>query len=187
MKLKIKKRATAKKSDCTKARLEDGIPAILYSKGKENDAIVVSRAEFEALLRSLKAGRLATTVVTLVGEDGSERQALVKDIQYQVTSYRIQHLDLQEVTEESIVNVNVPIDLVGVADCEGVKLGGFLRPVIRKMPVRCELKKLPSHFTIDVRKVGVKQSRRLSDIKDFPQDVRPMADMNQVAVIVAKR
>ena len=186
MKLNIKKRAIATKGDRTQTRLEDRIPAVLYGKNTESEPISIDKAEFGALMRSLKSGRLATTVLTLVDEDGKERQALAKDIQYQVTTYNVQHLDFQEVEQTTVVNVNVPIDFTGAADCAGVKLGGFLRPVIRKLRVRCEVEKLPSSFSIDVRKMGIKQSKRLSDI-DIPEGVRPMMDLKQVAVVVAKR
>jgi large subunit ribosomal protein L25 len=84
------------------------------------------------------------------------------------------------------VNVKVPVECTGVADCTGIKLGGFLRQVIRYVKVECDPHAIPSKFDIDVRDLGIKQTRRVSDIK-LPQDVRPLAKLDEVLVVIAKR
>ncbi len=57
------------------------------------------------------------------------------------------------------LRVNVPIQLVGTADCAGVKLGGFLRQVIRSLKVSCLPKHIPQEFTFDVRDLNIAQSK----------------------------
>jgi len=47
-------------------------------------------------------------------------------------------------------------------------------------------KHIPTEFQVDVRELGIKQSRTLSDIK-IPQGVKPLAKMDEVVVVVSKR
>lgn len=178
-------RDSTKKSDTKQIRREGKIPAILYSTGKPNLQLTVSGEEMGAILRQMKPGHLGTTVFHLK-LDGKERRAIIKDIQYQLTTYQVSHIDFEELFEDVPVSVKVPIQCTGVADCVGVKLGGFLRQIIRHVRVECLPKHIPTHFFVDVQDLGIKQSKKLSDIT-IPQGVKPLAKMDEVVVVVSKR
>lgn len=184
MKLKLMKRDSLKKSETKKIRREGNIPAIIYVKGKSTDAIAIDGAEFSAVLRDVEPGRLSTTIFTL--GDGKGRRAILKEIQYEPTTYKVNHLDFEELFDDAKVNVKVPIECIGVADCAGIKLGGFLRQVIRYLRVNCLPKDIPNVFQLDVRSLSLYEKKRLADL-NVPQTVRPMADLNEVAVVIAKR
>jgi large subunit ribosomal protein L25 len=98
----------------------------------------------------------------------------------------VSHIDFEELFDDVPVSVKVPINCIGVADCAGIKLGGFLRQVIRHVRVECLPKHIPAEFQVDVRELGIKQSRKLADIK-IPQGVKPLAKMDEVVVVVSKR
>lgn len=186
MKLQSSKRTTDKKSVIKKIRREGNVPASIYVKGKDAEAITVKGPEVSAVLRTMLPGRLPTTVFTLVDENGTERKAIIKDIQYNVVNYQVIHLDFEELLDKVPVKVKVPIEFTGVADCVGVKLGGAIRQVIRHVKVRCLPKDIPTFFVLDVKELGQRQARRLGDIK-MPKDVRALADLNEVAVTIVKR
>ena len=186
MKLQLMKREVLKKSETKKLRREGYIPAALYVRGKATDAVAVSSSEFNALLRQVQSGRLSTTVFTLVDAHGHQRRAILKEIQYEPTTYNVQHLDFEELFNDVKVKVKVPIEFTGVADCIGVKLGGVLRQVIRHLLVACLPKDIPNVFQLDVRNLQMAESKRLSEIA-IPQTVRPIADLHEVAVVIAKR
>jgi large subunit ribosomal protein L25 len=113
-------------------------------------------------------------------------KAIVKDIHYHVASYAIEHIDFAILDPHREVTVNVPITILGLADCVGVKLGGFMRQVIRALKVSCLPKHIPKAFELDIRDLNVAQSKRLSDIA-IPDSVRPLGRMNEVAVVIAKK
>lgn len=186
MKLKVYKRPLERKCEVKTIRREGNIPAVIYSQGRAGENIVVDGVEFRTLLRRLQPGHLPATILVLQDEQGKQRRALVKDIQYHVTSYDIQHLDLIELFDDVPVSLNIPIEYLGVADCVGVKLGGVLRPVIRHLKVKCDPKHIPASFQLDVRHLNLKQVLRLKDIA-IPESVRPLVDLNEVAVVIAKR
>lgn len=186
MKLQVLKRDDLKKSQTKRIRREGDIPAVLYVGNKLTDTMIVKGFEFSAMMRGLQPGRLSTTIFTLVDQKGKERRAILKEIQYEPTTYSIQHLDFEELFDNETVNVKVPIECIGVVDCVGIKLGGFLRQVIRHLRVSCLPKDIPSAFSLDVRNLALFESKRLSAL-DIPQTVRPLGDLNEVAVVIAKR
>lgn len=185
MRLNILKRSGSKHSENNQIRREGNIPAVVYSAGSDNEKISINGAEFAEVLRKIVSGRLATTKFTLV--DGkNEVVAFVKEIQYHPTTYQVWHLDFIRANPGISMNVNVPIEFKGVADCVGIKLGGFLRTVVRQLKVRCVPEHIPDVFTIDVTELTIGQSKRLSAI-EMPKEVKPVTSLNEVAVVIAKR
>lgn len=186
MKLQTEERKAATKSEAKRLRREGMIPAVLYKKGHAGETIAVNRTEFAAFLRHVKPGHLPTSIFTLTDAKGHGRRALVKEIQYDITTYAVKHLDFEELVDDHKINVKVPIECTGQADCSGIKLGGVLRQPIRHVRVRCLPKDLPAYFELDVRELGLRQTKRLSDIA-IPQTVRPLVGMNEVVAVIVKR
>jgi large subunit ribosomal protein L25 len=186
MKLKLFKRDAAKKGEVKRLRREGKIPAVVYKHGQAGDNIAIEASEFSAFLRKVQPGRLSTSVFTLADESGRSFRAIVKDIQYNPVNYNVVHLDFEELVDDVKINIKVPIEFVGVVDCVGVKLGGVLRQVIRQLRVRCLPQDIPEVFQLDVRDLGQRESRRLSDLS-IPDTVRPLANLKEVVVVVAKR
>ncbi|MCB1134755.1 MAG: 50S ribosomal protein L25 [Chlamydiia bacterium] len=186
MKLSVRKRSAKQKSELTTIRRNGDVPAVLYSKGKDGQALAVDGREFDTARRSIPSGHLPTTQFELHDADGSVRKAVVKAIDYHPTTYQVLHLDLMELHAGAEVNVKVPIVLTGVADCVGVKVGGVPRQVIRHLLVRCKPEHIPACLELDIRTLALKQSKRLSEI-ELPATVTPLVDMDEVAIVIAKR
>lgn len=185
IKLAVAKRDSKTKKDVKAIRRAGEIPAVLYSPQMSPEKLTVEGEGFSTILREMPSGRLPTTVFVL--SDGkTERRAIVKDIQYHLTTYAVSHIDFEELVENVPVRVKVPVSCVGVVDCTGIKLGGFLRQVVRHVKVECLPKDIPSEFVVDVRDLGIRQSRRLKDIK-VPSHVRPLTNLEEVLVVIAKR
>jgi len=179
-------------------RAKGMIPACIYGqgvKGGKSEYVSIPAAELEAHLREMKksGALLATSMFEL--SDG--RSAIIKDIQYHKTNYKILHLDFYVVDKKKEITVNVPIQIEGAEDCVGVKLGGFLRQVIRTLKVKCLPTEIPAKFSLNVRELNhiaegdkkPNKSKRLSDIA-LPKGVKPLVtekQMHQVAATVGKR
>lgn len=185
MKFSIQKRTTGKKGETNRIRREGSIPCILYGFQKAGEPVYIKGEDVQTVLRNMQSGLLSTTVFEL--NDGHiKHKAIIKEIQYHPVSYAVLHIDFALLSDERPITLNVPIELVGTADCAGVKLGGFLRQAIRTLKVTCLPKHIPEKFTLDVRDLNIAQSKKLSDI-DMPKHVRPRAKMNEVAVVVGKK
>ena len=185
MKLKLSKRSGEKKSELTQIRFRKDIPAVIYQNGKPGESVTVNGSEFHAILRGLKKGYLPTTIFEL-DLDGKKSKAVVKDIQYHPTTYQVLHLDFLLLSDGVPVDLKVPISFEGQADCVGIKLGGFLRPVIRHVRVRCLPKDIPVDFKMDIRSLAIGQTKRIRDI-EISEAVRSLIKPEEVVVVIAKR
>ncbi len=158
----------------------------MYGAKGENQNISLPLDELQASLRQIPQGLLSTSLFTL--HDGQKTYlALIKEVQYHPVSYAILHVDFLAVSDKEAVSVNVPIQIVGLADCPGIKLGGFMRQPIRFVKVSCLPKEIPPRgFLLDVSSLNVGESRRLSDLS-IPPSVKPLAKMAEVVAVIAKK
>jgi large subunit ribosomal protein L25 len=185
MKLAVKQRDGQTKKVVKEIRRAGNIPAILYSSKNPGKSLTIDGETFRTALRHMAPGGLPTTVFTLVDE-GQETRAIVKDIQYHPTTYAVNHLDFVALQDNTLIRIKVPVNCVGVADCVGIKLGGFLRQVVRYVTVECLPKHIPAAFTVDVQDLGIRQTRRLKDLV-LPQGVTAVTRPEEVLVVIAKR
>lgn len=185
MNLNITARATEKKSEAKKIRREGNIPAIIYVKGEKGEGVVVEGNPFRKALNQFEKGTLATQIFTLQKE-GKERRVILKDIQYKPTTYEIIHLDFTEIAEDVPLKVNVSIRCTGMASSIGVQQGGVLRQIMYYLKVGCLPRDIPRYFELDVSSLGMGQTKKLRDIV-LPPGVKPLADLNQVVAVIAKR
>jgi large subunit ribosomal protein L25 len=184
--LKITKRDTSKKSFAKDIKKRGDIPAVVYADGVEPQAITVSGVEFKQHLDRVTPGHLPTTIFTF-DLDGKSVQALIKDIQYNIITYAVEHIDFQLLHADKPINVKVPIQFVGASECPGVKSGGVIRTVIRHFRLRCvSPSAIPNCVQLDVSKLHLKQSVRLSGIV-LPEGVTPLVDTKEVAAVIVKR
>ncbi len=185
MKLAVYKRTKEKKSELAKIRQGGDIPAVLCTAKGESQTVFVKGREFEAFLRSIRPGHLSTQIIE-ISLEGKKFQGLIKEVQYHRTSYKVEHIDFYLLQEERPVVLNVPIELEGAADCLGVKKGGMVRQIVRRMKVRCLPKDIPFNFKLDVSGLDMGESKRLLDIT-LPSSIKPLAKLKEVLVTVVKR
>lgn len=186
MKLTVEKREGKRRSELTRIRAAKDIPAVFYAAGRESELLTIKGPEFMGVLQTLTPGHLPTTVFELE-IDGKVCKAIVREIQYHKTTYDILHLDFQELLDNQPVEVNVPVDCLGVVDAVGVKLGGFVRLVKRHVKVRCESSnEMPEKFELDIRDMNIGHARRVSDLT-IPKGVTPLLKPEDVLVVIAKR
>jgi large subunit ribosomal protein L25 len=186
MKLSISKRVSEKKSDAKQLRREAQVPGVLYGLSGDNQNISFPLDQLQAILRQIRPGLLSTTIFELTDGENNTHKALIKEIQYHPATYAVLHADFLSISDKKPVTVTVPIQIVGLADCAGIKLGGFMRQVIRTIKVSCPHNQIPQEFTLDIRGLNISESKTLADLA-IPAGVKPLAKMNEVAVVIAKK
>lgn len=178
-------RKAQSKGEAKKLRREEKIPVVVYSKGKDGQSAAITKESIDTVLRNLETGYLPTTIFILKDAKGKKRKAIVKDIQYKVTTYDVLHIDFLELTDDHPVEIKVPLECLGTMECVGVKAGGYLRQLSRHIKVRCLPRYIPSHFEIDVRDLDIRDVKKVSDIQ-FPKQILPLAPLNEVIATIAK-
>lgn len=94
--------------------------------------------------------------------NGEKRMAVLKDIQFHPVKDNILHMDLLEVSEKKPVVVEVPVKLEGHA--EGVKAGGKLNLVMKKIKVKAIYTQIPERVVINVDDLGLGKTRQIGDL-----------------------
>ena len=164
VKLDATKRVTGKKSINKQARKDGLIPAIIYSSGKEGINISINRAVFIQKYRKT-IGELAFYDITV---DGETYTTIMKDRQIHPVSREFMHIDFMELHAGQEITLEIPINYVGEAP--GIKAGGSLDIIERKMEISCLPKDIPEEITVDLSNLNLGATLHFSDI-EMPANV----------------
>ncbi len=94
--------------------------------------------------------------------DGTAHQAVVKEIQFHSVKDNVLHVDFYEVNAQKPIVMGVPIAPEGLA--EGVRAGGKLVTMVRKLKVRATVDAIPEKLSIDVTKLGLGKSIKCGEL-----------------------
>ena len=94
--------------------------------------------------------------------NGDKRMAVLKDIQFHPVKDTILHIDLLEVNENKHVVMEVPVKLEGHA--EGVKAGGKLSLVMKKLRVKALYTAIPERLVLNVDHLGLGKTMQVGEI-----------------------
>ncbi|MEN8662408.1 MAG: 50S ribosomal protein L25 [Lentimonas sp.] len=160
-KLNIVTRENTGRGVARRLRAEGKIPATLYGQGKAR-SITVSAVDFRDLNRELAGG---SALVELTDEKGETALTLVQEVQKHAIKSRVEHIDFQEVERGQTFTTRVPIQLIGEADCLGVKNeGGVLDHKTHQVDIRCRPSNLPEGIDVDVSGLNVGDALHISDL-----------------------
>lgn len=179
--LKVERRSSAGKGVARKLRQRGQIPAIVYGEGEP----ILVAADPKNLLRALgtEAGENVILNLTIVNGEDVTRKAMVKDVQVDPVSGTVLHADLLAISMERPIEVDVPVELVGVA--KGVKDdGGIVDQILRELKMRCLPRAIPDKVEFDISALLIGDVVHVKDLV-IPGGVELLTDAEQVVVTVA--
>ena len=142
-------------------RVEGRCPAILYGAKTEPIMMSVHSHEFELALKRGR-GSMAFFNLSIEGQDGGKRLAMVKELQRDPVSAQLVHIDFYEVDLQRELTVKVPVHTVG--KCKGVELGGLLQVIRRELEVSCLPSNIPSSIELDITELDIGDAIHVEDI-----------------------
>ena len=147
--LEVAKRGE-KKIKSKNALKEGRVLGILYGRGvKVNIPVIFPKSNFGKLLEKTGEGTLIKLKVE--GEE-SLKDVIIQDIQYHTFSGDVLHVDFLSVSLEEEVEVEVPLDFVGVSPA--VKdLGAIFVQNVENIEVKCKAKDIPKSIEVDISKL----------------------------------
>ena len=175
-------RQETKKGAMRRLRASGQIPAIAYGKKVTPRAISVSPKDLEGILVS-ERGR--NTVIELDVQGADKLTVLLTEYQYHPVGRHLLHADFLQIDLKEPVHVEVPFELVGKA--QGVVMGGILRQVFRKLPVRCLPEHIPVKITHDVTELNIDQHVHAEDLKLPEGVVIELSPKRTVAGVVTEK
>ena len=136
-------------------RHSEAIPCVLYG-GKDNVHFTTTWSEVRHLIYTPDFKTAALTI------DGSDFNAILKEVQFHPASEQIMHIDFLKMTPGSPIKVSVPIRLNGTSP--GVKAGGKLIQSVRKVKIKCLPEAIINEMSIDISALELGQTIRVRDI-----------------------
>jgi large subunit ribosomal protein L25 len=179
--LKVERRTGTGKSVSRKLRRRGRIPAIVYGEG----APIPVAADPKSLLKALRteAGENVILNLTIVDTEEVTRKAMVKGVQVDPVTGIVLHADFLAISMERPIEVEVPVELVGVA--RGVKEeGGIVEQILRELKVKCLPRAIPDKVQLDISMLGMGDVVHVKDLA-IPGGVELLTDTEQVVVTVA--
>ncbi len=179
--LKSARRSDVGKGVARKLRQAGRIPAVYYGRGEDPIPLIVGLRELEEVIGRAEGSNVIVDL-KVEGDAGSDRKALIREIQRDPVAGVILHLDLQHISLTERIIVEVPIVLIGTPI--GVKDGGgILEHLLREVEVECLPADIPSRLEVEVSALNIGDSLHVSDIKAERVVIKTDADRAIAAVV----
>jgi large subunit ribosomal protein L25 len=161
-------RNTKTKGELSALRKNGNVPAIIYGGEAQNEKISISKKLLKSLIEK---ENFLSNIVTL-NVDGKSQNVLPKEIKYHIISDEPIHVDFLRVVPGLKIKIEVPVQFINHEKSPGLKRGGVLNIVRRKVELRCPSEKIPESLVIDLDGIEIGESFKISSIK-LETDVEP--------------
>ncbi len=174
-------RKTTSSGSRNKLRASGFIPAILYGGKDPNQKISVEKKDIKNIINS-------DTFLSKVLEldiEGKKEKVLPREISYHVVSDEPIHIDFMRIVSGKKIVIEIPVVFINHPDSPGLKRGGVLNIVRRKIEFKCPAENIPNDITIDLTGTDIGTSIKISSVK-LPENVMPtITDRDFVIATVA--
>jgi len=153
------------------------IPAVFYGPGQSSTPISVPKLTFEKAYA--EAGE--SSIISLKTPKGT-LDALIHDVERDPVLGDPVHADFYVVAKDRVIEVDVPIEFIGVAPAE--KLGGIVMKVIHELRIEALPAKLPQHITVDLGKLETLESHISVGDLSIPEGVEVLVPATEMVAVV---
>ena len=179
--LKATKRSTVTTGQINKLRSEGFVPAILYG-GKENN-LKISLKKMH--LKNLIETESFMSKVFDLDIDGNSEKALPREVSYDPISDEPIHIDFIRIVKGTKLILEIPVKFINSEKSPGLKKGGVLNIVRRKVELKCPAENIPDEIIVDLDNTEINTSLKISSVK-LPEGVVPtITDRDFVIATVA--
>jgi large subunit ribosomal protein L25 len=179
--LRAWRRNRSGKGVARKIRAQGMIPAVLYG-GNENIPLSLQPKE---LVKILSSGENTIFRLEIDGEQGGDRQAIVRDLQRDPLKESLLHADLYRISMDVEITVSVPIVLQGVSR-EVSDVGGVINQLLHEVEIQCLPGLIPHELTVDIAHLGIGEVLHVRDVP-VPQGIQVLVDSDEVVASVSVR
>ena len=178
--LKAIKRKNTSSGSNNKLRADGLIPAILYGGKDPNQNISIEKKAIKSIVNS-------DTFLSKVLEldiDGKKEKVIPRDVDFHVVSEEPIHIDFMRILTGKKIILEIPVKFINHPDSPGLKRGGVLNIVRRKVELKCPGENIPDDITVDLAGTDIGTSIKISSVK-LSENVEPTIDRDFVIATVA--
>lgn len=155
------------KGELNSLRDNGEVPAIIYGGEAQNEKISISKK----LLKSMVVDSNFLSTILTLNVNGKPQNVLPREVKYHILSDEPIHVDFLRVVPGLKIKIEVPVKFINHEKSPGLKKGGVLNIVRRKVELKCPSEKIPDNLLIDLDGVDIGVSFKISSIKLDPEVV----------------
>ena len=161
-------RNTNTKGEVNSLRHKGEVPAIIYGGTEENQKIYLSKKH----LRSLIDQENFLSNIININMDGKNINVLPKEISYDPISDDPIHIDFLRIVKGAKIVLEIPVRFTNNEKSPGLKRGGVLNIVRRKVELKCPIENIPTELVVDLDGLDIGTSIKISSIQ-LSENVKP--------------
>ena len=155
------------KGQLSAIRNNGSVPGIIYGGKEKNEKISISK---KILKHTIEKENFLSNIISL-SIDGKSQNVLPREVTYDVLSDEPIHVDFLRVVPGVKIRIEVPVEFINHEKSPGLKRGGVLNIVRRKVELKCPSEKIPENLTLDLDGIDIGESFKISSVKLDPEVV----------------
>ena len=161
-------RTTNTRGELNSLRINGNVPAIIYGGTEKNQKISLSKKVVKILIE--KENFLSSIIELSV--EGKSENVLPREITYDVVTDEPTHIDFLRIVKGGKVILEIPVKFINHDKSPGLKRGGVLNIVRRRVELKCPTEIIPNELVVDLENKDIGESFKISSIK-LPEGVTP--------------
>ena len=161
-------RDTKTKGQVNDLRSKGNVPGIVYGGEQPNEKISITTKELKNLIN--KENFLSNVISIQL--DGKEQKVLTRNIAFDTVTDEPIHFDLMRIVKGGKIILEIPVKFKNNELSPGLKRGGVLNIVRRKVELRCPAENIPTELVVDLEGLEIGTSIKISSIS-LPENVSP--------------
>ncbi len=161
-------RETKTKGQVNELRSKGNVPGIVYGGEQPNEKISITTKELKNLIN--KENFLSNVIS--INLNGKEQKVLTRNIAFDTVTDEPIHFDLMRIVKGGKIILEIPVKFINNELSPGLKRGGVLNIVRRKVELRCPAENIPTELVVDLEGLDIGTSIKISSI-NLPENVTP--------------
>ncbi len=161
-------RSTNTKGQVNSLRKDGNVPAIVYGGKEENEKVSIPKKIINFLVS--KENFLSNILELKI--EGKSQKVLPREIKFDNLTDEPIHIDFLRVVAGGTIILEIPVKFINNEKSPGLKRGGVLNIVRRKVELKCPTENIPDELVVDLDGVDIGESFKISSVK-LPDNVTP--------------
>ena len=161
-------RNTKSKGEVNSLRQKGDVPAIIYGGTEENQKVSLSKKQIKYLIEQ---ENFLSNIISL-NVDGQSIKVLPKEVSYDTLTDDPIHIDFLRIVKGAKIIIEIPVRFINNENSPGLKRGGVLNIVRRKIELKCATENVPNELVVDLEGLEIGTSIKISSIS-LPENVKP--------------
>jgi len=161
-------RNTKSKGEVNSLRQKGEVPAIIYGGTEKNQKISLSKKQIKYLIEQ---ENFLSNIINL-SIDSQSIKVLPREVSYDTLTDDPIHIDFLRIVKGAKIIIEIPVKFINNEKSPGLKRGGVLNIVRRKIELKCATENVPNELVVDLDGLEIGTSIKISSIT-LPENVTP--------------